>query len=236
MEHSCFRCGARVEDGVNFCPSCGAPQIRVPARPAEEAPAAAAEAGRQPGEVAPASLQHERAAVPVEDGGVRGLDWTDALPSAALGGACGAALALIPLTSLVFPVWMAATGAFAVSFYRRRRRVPWVAAGTGARLGALAGVIGFVPFAIGFAIQFLWLQRSGMLREYFSHINTANPDPAVQQRMQQFVTWLQTPQGAAVAAVCMLIFAFLGFLVLGTIGGAVWAAATGKREPQGFSR
>ena len=54
--------------------------------------------------------------------------------------------------------------------------------------------------------------------------------------MQQFVTWLQTPQGAAVAAVCMLIFAFLGFLVLGTIGGAVWAAATGKREPQGFSR
>jgi hypothetical protein len=50
--------------------------------------------------------------------------------------------------------------------------------------------------------------------------------------MQQMVAWLQTPQGAAIAVVGALVFCFVGFVVLGTLGGAIWANMTGKREQQ----
>jgi ABC-type sugar transport system permease subunit len=138
----------------------------------------------------------------------------------------------MPLISLLFPLWMAATGAFAVVFYRRRRHASWIPAGVGARLGVLAGAIGFLPFALVVALEFLFMSRTGMMREIFSRVSTSNPDPEVQQRMQQMVAWLQTPQGAAIAVVGALVFCFVGFVVLGTLGGAIWANMTGKREQQ----
>ena len=158
------------------------------------------------------------------------FDWTQALPSAALGGVCGAVLALMPIVSLLFPLWMAATGVFAVAFYRRRKRAAWIPGGAGARLGALAGTIGFVPFAVVVALEFLFMARTGMMKEVFSRMSTSSPDPEVQQQMQHIAAWLQSPQGAAVAVVGALVFCFLGFLVLGTIGGAIWASLTGKRN------
>ena len=158
------------------------------------------------------------------------FNWQDGLPSAALGGVCGAVLALMPLISLLFPLWMAATGAFAVAFYRRRSHISSISAGVGARLGVLAGTIGFLPFALVVAVEFLFMARSGMMREIFSRVSTSSPDPEVQQNIQQFLAWIQTPQGAAVAVVGALVFCFVGFLVLGTIGGAIWASMTRKPE------
>jgi hypothetical protein len=213
------------------------PQIRVAAKPAAEPQEESAPepAFHQTGIVtAPASdwttsnARHAAAtAVALPDQ----LDWTEALPSAALGGVCGAVLSLLPLVSLLLPLWMAATGAFAVGFYRRRKRAPLVPAGFGARLGALAGTIGFVPFAVVMALEFLFMARTGMMKEVFSRMSTTNADPQVQQQLQQIAAWLQSPQGAAFAVVAALAFCFLGFVLLGTIGGAIWASTTGKRVP-----
>lgn len=125
---------------------------------------------------------------------------------------------------------MAASGAFAVAFYRRRKRAAWVPAGFGARLGALAGTIGFIPFAVVVALEFLFMARSGMLKEVFSRFSATSADPQAQQQMQQIAAWLQTPKGAAIAVVGALAFCFIGFLLLGTIGGAIWASITGKRD------
>lgn len=237
VEHSCFRCGAGVEDGTNFCPSCGAPQIRVTPRPLEESQLAAAPT-QQP------QTQTERSGANWTASSAEGLahrpanlapeqfDWTQGLPSAALGGICGAVLtlALMPLVSILFPFLMSAPGVFSVGFYRRRKRIPWIPGGVGARLGVLAGAIAFVPFAVVVAVEFLIMARSGMMKDVLSKINTSSPDPGVQQQMQQFIAWIQTPQGASLALVGGLVLCFLGFLVLGTIGGAVWASITGKRN------
>jgi hypothetical protein len=121
---------------------------------------------------------------------------------------------------------MAATGAFAVMFYRRRRHALAVSGSVGAKLGALAGTIGFVPFSLIVALEFLFMSRNGMLHDVFGRMVTSNADPQAQQQMQQVITWLQTPQGTAIAVVGALAFAFAGFLVLGTIGGAIWASVT----------
>lgn len=241
VDHSCFRCGTRVKDGTNFCPHCGAPQIRV-TRSMDQVESESTPSDPQttanepdvqptnPSDAAPGYPQVPAQTYSGSSGSSRAFDWTQALPSAALGGVCGAALSLLPLLLIAFPLWMASTGAFAVTFYRRRRHISFIPAGVGARLGALAGTIGFVPFALVLAVQFLLAQRTGVMREYFSHVSTGNPDPEVQQRLQHFVAWAQTPQGAAVLAVAALVFAFVGFLVLGTIGGAVWASITGKKN------
>lgn len=158
------------------------------------------------------------------------FNWQHGLPSAALGGVIGALLAVVPILVYVFPLWMASTGAFAVTFYRRRRNQRTIRGGVGARLGVLAGAIGFVPCAIVLAIEFLVMSRTGMLREAFQHATVNSGDPQVQQQMQQFFTWLQTPQGAATMVVGVLVFCFLGFIILGAVGGALWASMTGKRE------
>lgn len=243
VEHSCFRCGAQVEDGTNFCPSCGAPQIRVAPRLAESEsqPLPVTAEPVQPPQAQPERSTASWTASSAEGPGSRPalsipeqLDWTQALPSAALGGICGAVLtlALMPLVTLLFPLLMSSPGVFSVGFYRRRKRIPWVPGGIGARLGVLAGAIGFVPFAIVVAVEFLIAERSGMMKEMMGKINISSPDPSTQQQMQHLIAWLQTPQGAAIAVVGALVFAFVGFLVLGTIGGAVWASMTGKRNPR----
>ena len=233
MEHSCFRCGARVEDGTNFCPSCGAPQIRVTASlPREPAlqplpEPAAPSAGEFPAGSAPLRPRDaQMASAP----GSAGFDWQYALPAAALGGVCAAVLALLPIISVFFPLWMAASGAFAVAFYRRRKRAAWVEAGDGARLGALAALIGFLPFALVVALEFLFLARQGMMKEVFGRMSATSADPEVQQQMQHILAWLQTPRGAAIAVIGSLAIAFVLFVVLGSIGGAIWAAITGRRD------
>ena len=142
----------------------------------------------------------------------------------------GALLSVVPILIYIFPLWMASTGAFAVSFYRRRRNLASVRGGVGARLGALAGAIGFVPCALVLAIEFLVMSRTGMLHDALQHANVNNADPQVQQQMQQMMAWVQTPQGSATVVVAVLVFCFLGFVILGAIGGALWASMTGKQE------
>src|SRR5437868_6908078 len=117
MEHSCERCGAKVEDGISFCPSCGAPQIRVAMEPQPLAPGTVPLHAPEPGR----------------------LVWAHAFPAAMIAGVCGAILGTVPLLSLLFFLWFTLAGAFAVAIYRRRMGVAWLPTGMGARLGAVTG-------------------------------------------------------------------------------------------------
>ena len=118
MEHLCYKCGSNVEDGIPFCPHCNAPQIRV--------------GGASPEAVSAADLAAD--SLPSPRGGTA-IQWSEALPSAALAGLIAAFLMFIPLGG--FGLGMIAAGVLSVLFYRRRNPVSNLTPAMGARLGAV---------------------------------------------------------------------------------------------------
>ena len=207
VEHSCYQCGASVEDGIPFCRQCNAPQIRVPSAEIL-APVEIVPEGLSPYQAAPLRLA--------------GFDWAHALRAAALAGLLG--VLLIIVLRQAFALAMVSSGFLAVYFYRRKNPFFKPAAGTGALLGALSGIFGTALLAIpcGFAI---FSVRSGgenraeiiaALREQIMH----NPDP----RTQQLLEYLKTPEGFTFIVIVLLVMMLIFFLVLSSLGGAIAAA------------
>jgi hypothetical protein len=125
VEHSCYQCGLAVDEGIAFCPQCNAPQIRVAVGDAVVSPTI--DSGS---EVKPTGSHPNTSQITV-------LQWSYALPAAALAGLIAAVMMLIPVGA--FGLGMLASGALAVMFYRRRNPVANVTPGTCARKGALCG-------------------------------------------------------------------------------------------------
>jgi hypothetical protein len=200
VEKSCYKCGANIEEGVPFCPHCGAPQIRV------EAP------------VVEPSYEAATAAVQVagRSGAVR---WSDGLPSAALGGMIAAAAMVIPLGG--FGLGIVAAGGLTVIFYQRRRPGDIMTTGMGARLGAATGAIGFGIFSIVMAAGTFMFHAGGQLRakllEAIEQSAARAPDSEARQMMETF----KTPEGLALLFVASLIFLLAFFLLFSSLGGAV---------------
>lgn len=120
-------------------------------------------------------------------------------------------------------IWVVLGGVLAVYLYNRRRP-PYmqISAGTGAKLGAVTGVIGYVLFALvmvlifAFASDKLWSELDQALRQKAG----PNPDASVQQLFEI----IKTAEGKAAIAVFVMAFAFALFLGLATIGGAIGAS------------
>ncbi len=203
MDHPCERCGAKIEDGRSFCPSCGAPQIRVAMEPEAPPPGAS---------VAPPTGNR--------------LAWAHAFPAAMIAGLVAALLSLVPLLGLLFFLWFILGGAFAVSIYRRRTLAVWLPTGLGARLGAVTGVFGAAIFCILQAMQLLW--RGDALRAAFRQAlqdaAARNPDPRAQELVQRMLT----PEGLAAVITLTMIMFCVAFVVLGSIGGALGASFGGS--------
>jgi hypothetical protein len=213
VEHSCYQCGASVEDGIPFCRQCKAPQIRVSGVEAL-APAEIGPEGLSPHYPTPLRLSS--------------FDWAHALRAAALAGLLG--VLLIIIRRQVFALAMISSGFLAVYFYRRKNPFFKPTAGTGVLLGALSGIFGTVLFAIpcGFAI---FSVRSGgenraeiiaALREQIMN----NPDP----RTQQLLEYLKTPEGFTFIVIVLLVVILIFFLVLSSLGGAIAAALLRRRQ------
>ena len=150
--HDCSQCGAVVENGQPFCPKCHAPQIKVPVRP----PTAPVTEPLPPG--TPEDLQPPAEPVVDETNGLvtqesippqpeNKLIWRAALGSALVAGllaAVGTSIPIIPLAMLC----MFASGGLAVTLYRRRAGYHTVTPWMGAKLGLLAGGLGFGLLAL----------------------------------------------------------------------------------------
>jgi hypothetical protein len=198
-----------VEDGVSFCPQCSAPQIRVSVTPPDAAPLPAGVRVLPPGQVA----------------------WPYALRAAAVAGGSGALLCILlaPLLRAGFVLGMVVAGAICVSLYRRRQPLANMTSSMGARLGAVAGLFGFVLFA---AVQSLMLLASPgpeirqALHDAIQQAAMQNPDPKVQEMMHT----LLTPEGmAAIVILAMLLFLVM-FVIFGVIGGGLWASLQKRRD------
>lgn len=223
MEHACHKCGKAVEDGVPFCPQCGAPQIRVmtAAQPAPERSSSAALEGRlQPSATLP-ELQPPGAS----------RAWRAANLAAGLGALAALLVAVLTgVPQLAFFLWMLGGGMLAVVIYRRRQHLGFISAGMGARLGAMAGLMGFVIFGLLSLVQMLAMRGTGQLQAALeqalktSAAHSGNPE--AQQMVQQFLT----PEGMRLLLALGIVLMLVLFVALSSLGGAIAAAVVGKRE------
>ena len=210
MEHACYQCNTPVEDGTTFCPHCGAAQIRV-----------ASEDVRQSGEPAEVLAQSR----PVASAGIQ---WSQALPAAALAGLIAAGLMFILVKTGV--LWMIAAGILAVLLYRRRNPGGTLSPGMGARLGAVSGVLGFGIFALFTAVEILVFHSGGQLRAALLEAIEQSALRASDPQAQQYVTYFKSPPGLALFMALMLVVMFFIFLILASLGGSLAASLLRRRE------
>jgi len=206
VEHPCYKCGASVEDGIPFCSKCNAPQIRVvgsaPLTPVAGAPEVTIEQAASYTTPLPTAL-----------------DWHEALPSAGIALLIGIFIIAVSKST---PLGMLATGFLTVVLYRRRCPLTHLTAGMGARLGALAGSLGFGVLA---AILALWTAfRSGKeIHDAFLNYIQQNSASSSDPRMQQVIDLFNTPDGFAFIMILTLIMTLMAFLIFSSAGGALGA-------------
>jgi len=104
----------------------------------------------------------------------------------------------------------------------------------GMKLGALAGLFGFVVNSVVSTVSFLTLRSRGDFRhameQQMQKQMAANPDPKVQEMMQRMVEWMTTPQGAATIIVFFLLIMGVVFVLFTAAGGALGASMFRQRR------
>jgi hypothetical protein len=100
----------------------------------------------------------------------------------------------------------------------------------GARLGAMAGLMGFVIFGLLSLVQMLAMRGSGQLRAAMEQALKASAErsgnPEAQQMVQQFLT----PEGMRLLIVLGIVLMLVLFVAASSLGGAIAAAISRKGE------
>ena len=215
MSSSCYRCGATVEQQTTFCPSCGAPQIRV------TVPAATANSPSTPPlpPGTPESVQPP--AMPVSFGAPGQIQWRAyrrlAVPLSLL---AGIIIAFVPPIGLL--IFFGAL-TYCVNRYRREHPGP-LSNAQGARFGAFNGLVSFVVGAALRTAMFHAEIRQQIIQQLQQRY-AGNPDP----QMQQLVQLLGTTQGFTIFMVLFLLFLFFIFLIVSSFAGALTVTLSGHK-------
>lgn len=219
MEHPCPKCGAAVEDGVPFCRVCRAPQIRVVGVEPDAWAQTKAEGHEESGSGLPPVAAVLAQAPPLP----HGVKWSQALPSAALGGAFSLLLSVIPF-AVLGPAFLAG-GALAVFLYWRRTKSE-LSRSEGAQVGAASGGFGFLFFAVPTLATVVY--RPDELRQAMAaQVEARHYDPEVTRQIMQI---LSTPRGLTFFVAFVLVVVLLIFVAGGSIGGAWYSAWLRKRS------
>jgi hypothetical protein len=222
MEHSCHSCRQSVEDGVPFCQHCGAPQIRV----ATVEPVLASEsAGAEVQSPRDLDAYQTSETIPTVS---LAIQWSHALPACALAAAIAAVLMALGL--MVPFLAVAGAGFLAVIFYRRRNPGVLIKAGAGARLGAVSGLLCFGMSAILEALAVAVFHKGAVLRDKMLEAIQQAASRTSDPQAVAMLDYLKSPAGMAVMIVVVLIFAFVAFIVLSSLGGALGGTILGRAE------
>jgi len=217
MEHPCHSCHQAVEDGVPFCHHCGAPQIRVATVEPLLASESAAAEGQSP-DAFPTTQHVSQLASPIE--------WQNALPACALAAAIAAVLMALGL--MVPFLAVVGAGFLAVGFYRRRNPGVPIKAGAGARLGAVSGLLCFAISAVLEALALAIFRKGAVLRDKMLEAIQQAASRTTDPQAVAMLDYLKSPRGMAVMTVSVLIFAFIAFVVLSSLGGALGGILLGR--------
>lgn len=130
----------------------------------------------------------------------------------------------------MFGVGMLVAGFLSVALYRRRLKYVWITNGMGAKLGAAAGAIGSGLFTLVTAVGILVFHAGDKLREAaiqaIDQAAARNPDPKAQEMLQQ----LKTPDGLVLVVSLGMLFTFVLFVLLSSLGGVIGAASLRKKR------
>lgn len=156
------------------------------------------------------------------------IEWSQALPAAALAGLIAAVLMMTPLAG--FGLGMVIGGSLSVVFYRRRIPVASVTPWMGVRLGMVSGILGGVIFTALISIGTVVFRAGDTIREKLmegmQQAAARNPDPQAQEVMEFF----KSPQGIVVLLTMALIGVLLAFVIFSGLGGAIGAALLRRKE------
>ena len=167
---------------------------------------------------------------PPQPSGVRLSSARKAALWAGLIAGVGAAVPLPPVIILS----MVAAGGLSIAFYMRFEPHALVRTSTGLKMGALAGLFGFLMYGIVASLTMTSAQvRSQFRVEMANSLKQAavrSADPRAADMIRPFVDGLNTPGGLATMFSLMLFFLLIFFVLLGGIGGAVGASLFGHRR------
>lgn len=129
---------------------------------------------------------------------------------------------------------MVAAGGLSIAFYMRLEPHAMVRTSTGLKMGALAGLFGFLMYGTVASLAMI----SGQVRSQFrvemanslKQAATRSADPRAADMIRPFVDGLNTPGGLATMFGLMLFFLLIFFVLLSGIGGAVGASLFGHRR------
>ena len=170
-------------------------------------------------------------AYPPQPGAIR---WDLAWKGALLCGIGAAVLSAIPIVSFGCCLWLLGAGALTVTLYQKQVADTLVTPGMGMKVGALAGVFGFLVNAVVTTVSFVAFRSSGdferAMQEQMNKQMASNPDPKVREMMQHMIDWIATPQGAATMIVLVLAALAVVFVLFSAAGGALGASLSGRRR------
>jgi hypothetical protein len=154
------------------------------------------------------------------------IPWSNALPACSLAAAIAAVLMAL---SLMVP-FLAVVGAgfLAVGFYRRRNPGVLIKAGAGARLGAVSGLLCFGMTAVLKALDLAIFHQGAMLRDKMLEAIQQAASHTTDPQAVAMLDYLKSPAGMAAMMVFVLIFAFVAFVVLSSLGGALGGILLGR--------
>jgi hypothetical protein len=230
VDHPCYRCNGSVEEGIPFCPHCGAPQIRVVVEEGDE-PVTNAMPPGTPGELPPPAqpVYPSHPAWPPALNPDQ-INWRVARPPAALAGILAGILMQLPYFTLLSLVWLFAAGAYSATAYRKRTGAH-VGAKMGAKLGALSGFFTFIIVAIANTLKFVLFPN--IVRDQLKvamDSSLKNADPQSAKLLEGLFQSFQTQAGMAVLLALSLGVALVLLLIVTSAGGAAWATFSKKSQ------
>jgi zinc ribbon protein len=219
MEHSCDKCGLSIEDGRTFCSQCGAPQIRVTVPEAQASLVLAADGAVD------LDRSHDEAVLP--DVPAASTFWSSDIKPCCLAAAVALVLTFLGLNPFVAAL---GSGLLAVVFSRRRAAGILIRPASGARLGAIGGLLLFGMSTIFETLAVAVLHKGAELRsqmlEKIQQAAARYPGP----QAQPFLDFAKSREGFTFIMVASVIFGLVAFVVLGSLGGTLGATFMKRRD------
>jgi hypothetical protein len=219
MEAVCHRCHTPLAAPDVFCPACGAPQLRF--EPSGDQ--ADLGSGSKPGYA-----------------DTTGVAWKHAIAAAATVAVPMGVLTALPLVNLFFLLWIVGGAVLAVSLYSRRASASLLNAGTGARIGLIAGLIAALTATLitglSLVAQRFLLHTGPLLDEELKQLaeqmteRMAQSPTTQQAQMQAIVHFLLSPDGKAVWMLSAAVMSAAGIVLFAVAGGALGARVFASRR------